>query len=474
MSQEREAEDNEALPESRRKFETVFEHANDAIFIVDVENDSIADCNPAAEELVEYSREELLTMPASDLHPHNLDLFMDFADTVIDQGEGRTDDITCYCKSGDIIPAEMSASVIELDGRPHIVNHIRETTDREERDWFEALLEHSSDLITVVKHDGSIRYQSASVDNVLGYSPAELRDETYFEFLHPDDETEIRQVLETLVDQSGGAVMRREYRFRRADGTWAWLEAIASHRPETTISGYVINARDITARKESQQQAMVLNRVLRHNLRNDLNVIQGRAEILADVDQEEVVENAETIASNAGNLLDLTSYTQDLSDMIGSHHVTQHRLDLARLIEQEVTTIRERYPRATIEVAASADYTVRAAPNLELAVTHVLTNAIEHNDIDTTRVEITVRSSTDREGYIDLVIADNGPGIPEEERAVLLEGNEEPLRHGSGIGLWLVNWIISRSGGYLTFDENDPRGSQVTMAVPAAESEPNR
>jgi PAS domain S-box-containing protein len=237
---------NQVVSPSKRKFETVFKHANDAIFIVDVENDDIVDANPAAEELVEYSSEELESMPASDLHPHNLSKFMDFAETVFEQGEGWTDEITCYCKSGDIIPAEMSASVIELDGRPHLVNHIRETSDSEQRDWFEVLLEHSSDLITVVKPDGKIRYQSDSVDNILGYSPDDLQNEVYFQYVHPDDKTEIQTALDTMSEGSGGAVQREEYRFRRAGGTWAWLEGIVSYRPDTAISGYLINARDIT------------------------------------------------------------------------------------------------------------------------------------------------------------------------------------------------------------------------------------
>jgi PAS domain S-box-containing protein len=449
---------------SRKKFETIFEHANDAIFIVDIENDDIVDCNPAAEELVEYSREELQSMPASDLHPHNLQEFMDFADTVFEQGEGWTDDITCYCKSGDIIPAEMSASVIELDGRPHLVNHIRETSDSEERDWFEALLEHSSDLITVVKPDGSIRYQSDSVDNILGYSPNELQDEVYFEYLHPDDKPDLQTALDTMADQSGGVVQREEYRFRRARGTWAWLEGIVSYRPDTTISGYLINARDITARKESQQQAMVLNRILRHNLRNDLNVIQGYAEALTDPDPAQIAPSAEAIVSKTHDILDVTSYTQD----INTRYVSQEQTNLIQLVEQEIEALDERYPEATFDIELPEQLFVISSPKVGLAVNHVLTNAIEHNDSDSPRVTIRVQSSSSEDGYVVLTIADNGPGIPAQEQEVLLEGKEEPLKHGSGLGLWIVNWIITRSGGYLAFEENEPRGSRVILALPSA------
>jgi PAS domain S-box-containing protein len=393
---------------------------------------------------------------------------MEFADRVLEQGEGWTDDITCYCKSGDIIPAEMSASVIELDGRPHIVNHIRETSDREEREWFETLLEHSGDLITVMKHDGTIRYQSDSVHNILGYSPEELRDETYFEYIHPDDRAEIQDALETMAARSGGVINRLEYRFRRADSSWAWIEGIVSHRPDSSISGFLVNARNITARKESQQQATVLNRILRHNLRNGLTVILGRAKLLAESDSERIESNAETILSSASDLQRLTSYTKDLSDMIGTHDVAQHRHELAALLKEQINELAEIYPEAYFDLNVATEQAVMAAPKLNLAVEHVLTNALEHNDSGSPHVEITTRPAAPESEYIELTVADNGPGIPKQEREVLLEGDEEPLKHGSGLGLWIVNWIVTRSGGYIEFDTNDPRGSRVTLYLPWA------
>jgi PAS domain S-box-containing protein len=363
----------------------------------------------------------------------------------------------------------MSASVIELDGRPHLVNHIRETTDREEREWFETLLEHSGDLITVMKRDGTIRYQSDSVDNILGYSPEELRDRTYFEYIHPDDRAEIRDALETMASQAGGVINRLEYRFRRADGSWAWIEGIVSYRPESSISGFLVNARNVTARKESQQQATVLNRILRHNLRNGLTVILGRAQLLSDADTGEIASNAETIISSAKDLQRLTSYTRDLSDMIGTHEVSQHRHEMATLLDEKTDDLRETYPKAEFDLDVSEEQAVMAAPKLDLAIEHVLTNAVEHNDSESPHVDITARSVTSDGEYVELTVADNGPGIPKQEREVLLEGDEEPLKHGSGLGLWLVNWIVTRSGGYIEFDTNEPRGSRVRLELPSAE-----
>jgi PAS domain S-box-containing protein len=453
----------------RETFETVFEHANDAIFIVDLENDSIVDCNPAAEELVEFSREELLSMPASNLHPHNLEEFMNFAGTVIEEGEGWTDDITCYCKSGDILPAEMSASVVEIDGRPHLINHIRETTGKEERDWFEALIEHSNDLLTVINPDGSIRYQSLSIDHVLGYEPDELRDESLFDFLHPDDQPEVRDLFGELSNAENGLVRRLEYRFRRADGSWAWLETVVSYRPESPITGYVFNARDITARKESQQQAAVLNRMLRHNLRNGLQVISGHAQGIADHSSPDLAEKGDAILSKADELLDQSTYTKDLADILEMSSVTRRSFDLEDLVEEAVERLAAEYPAASFEVDISSDHRVMGAPKLETAINHVLRNAVEHNDSDSKRVVVTSHSVDSESSEIQLAIADNGPGIPDQEKEVLLDGTETPLKHGSGLGLWIVNWIVTRTGGHITFEQNEPRGSRVLLTLPSVE-----
>ena len=68
---------------------------------------------------------------------------------------------------------------------------------------------------------------------------------------------------------------------------------------------------------------------------------------------------------------------------------------------------------------------------------------------------------------MEVRVADDGPGIPAAEVNVLERGYETPLEHGSGLGLWIVNWIVTESGGGISFDENDPRGSVVTLRFEA-------
>ena len=90
-------------------------------------------------------------------------------------------------------------------------------------------------------------------------------------------------------------------------------------------------------------------------------------------------------------------------------------------------------------------------------------NALVHNDKKSPEVSLVVES---HDKMVRIEIVDNGPGIPEREVNVLTREYEiEPLYHGSGLGLWLVNWIVKLSDGTLAFEENESRGSRITIEL---------
>ncbi|OGL14959.1 MAG: hypothetical protein A3F92_01035 [Candidatus Rokubacteria bacterium RIFCSPLOWO2_12_FULL_71_22] len=115
-------------PEGR--FRTIFEHSNDAIFLLDPEGDAILDVNPRACRMLGYSRVELLALRVSDVHPSEMREFAAFARTVLDTGSGWTNELSCLTRGGATLPAEMSASVIEIDGRPCVIAMVRDISER--------------------------------------------------------------------------------------------------------------------------------------------------------------------------------------------------------------------------------------------------------------------------------------------------------------------------------------------------------
>ena len=238
--------------------------------------------------------------------------------------------------------------------------------------------------------------------------------------------------------------------------------------------GEALAARE-TELKEREQRLQVFNRVLRHNLRNDVTVVVNYAEFVAEqADDPEVREAAEKIAARGWDLVELGEKAASIETAMEGENPRPAPVDVAAVVEDVAASVRQEHPDAEVSVEAD-DPSAKAIPALGVAVENVCENAVEHNDSPDPEVTISVeRVEADRgeagRGWVRIAVADDGPGIPDHERAVLTEGEETELEHGSGLGLWLVHWIVERSGGRLSFAENEPRGSVVRMDLePAAD-----
>jgi len=119
---------------------------------------------------------------------------------------------------------------------------------------YRALTQNSSDLVTVMETTGIVRYQSPAIERMLGYSSEELLGKNAFDYVHPDDLQRVEMAFaEGLKDP--GRQPSAEYRFRRKDGVWRWLESVGANlTQEPGAGGYVVNSRDITRRKEAEDR----------------------------------------------------------------------------------------------------------------------------------------------------------------------------------------------------------------------------
>ena len=98
---------------------------------------------------------------------------------------------------------------------------------------------------------------------------------------------------------------------------------------------------------------------------------------------------------------------------------------------------------------------------------NILDNAVEHNDAETPLVEITVSTGeTSASGQTTVSVADNGPGLPDDEQAVLTSEKETQLNHSSGLGLWLTRWIVRNSNGTLAVEQSAWNGTRIVIRLP--------
>lgn len=242
------------------------------------------------------------------------------------------------------------------------------------------------------------------------------------------------------------------------------------------LVGHTVTLNDITEREQRRQRLEVLNRVLRHNLRNDMTVVLGYAQTLEEMLPEAEARMAGTIERKAQGLVDMGEKARKLEQLIESPGEPT-RVDVAALLRAVCDELGESFPAATVTADLPDELTVETVPDVLKAVAeNLVENGIEHNDTDAPNV--TVTATRDGEMLV-LTVTDDGPGIPEYELETIDAGTETPLQHGSGIGLWLVHWGVKSLGGDLAFetgivgdagdagdDGDESRGTAVTVRLP--------
>jgi signal transduction histidine kinase len=210
-----------------------------------------------------------------------------------------------------------------------------------------------------------------------------------------------------------------------------------------------------------EQRLSVLSRVLRHNVRNRLTVVLAQAEhIVETADSEPSREGAERILRAGSKLLSAAEQAHRAETLLRDRP-TKQRVDLV----EQVRAGRERAEAAPgrVDLVVPETAPIVATPIVERAVAELLENALTHVSDPTVEVRVVVDGETTR-----VVIADDGPGLPDHERAALVGEGETPLEHGTGLGLWLVNWIVTASGGRVAVREDRP-GTTVELFFPTAE-----
>ncbi|MFP4217907.1 MAG: ATP-binding protein [Salinarchaeum sp.] len=225
-------------------------------------------------------------------------------------------------------------------------------------------------------------------------------------------------------------------------------------------AGAALVFRDVTQRETREQQLEILTRVLRHNLRNRLDVILGQTERITSEEPRKRIQAA------VEDLRELGAQARDAEEILDAYTEQPTNSDVMAVVTTVVETMDHRYPDSDLRVtgpdtAGVATHTTM----LERALVEVLENAIEHTDRTTPTVEVTVETQTGT-GGVQIHIADEGPGLPDREREILASGEETPLKHGQGIGLWIAKWAIDGIGGTITFEDNEPRGTIVIITVP--------
>lgn len=223
--------------------------------------------------------------------------------------------------------------------------------------------------------------------------------------------------------------------------------------------------RALAERNEEQRETLVLlTRLLRHDIRNDLMAIRGHADCVADHVRSPGDASLEVIQRRSDSILRLLGDTNSLVQTLGDDQEFD-TVDLSVILEEEAERVAKNHPAVTVRTAIPDGLRVVADGLIHQLFSNLLENAVAHNDPEglTIRLEATRRGET-----IDVVVADDGDGIPSEIGQACFEmGRQGPDSEGDGLGLYLVSRLGDVYGGDVVLEE-DAAGTTFRVSLPAA------
>lgn len=374
---------------------------------------------------------------------------------------------------GQTVHIEAAGTAVGLDGDT-VELVCRDRTERHQHEarlrLYETAMDEATVGITITdarQQDNPLVYVNREFERLTGLDSEEMlgRNPRIPQSPRADPETvaEIREAVDN------GESISVELLNQSADGT-EWYNAldISPVHQDGELTHFLGFQRDVTATRSQQNQLAVLDRVLRHNLRNRLNVVLGHAETIKEgTTPEQIPFHASAICKTAQELLALSDKTRRFRSAINADSEAGTATDLVAILTDCLTELNETYPAATIEYDSPETVQIQSGGAIRFALTELLTNAIDHSDQQTPHVSVSVTATA---AETEIRITDTGPGIPAAERQAFEDTTETPTDHAIGIGLWLVRWAVDSAGGELDYEAAEPRGSTVTVRLPSAGS----
>jgi PAS domain S-box-containing protein len=453
-------------------FRRLVELSADAMFVADGETLEVTYANTAAGDILGYDHDALVGTPISALHPADARELLEEVPEVMKSGgvhdhafESRGG-LELLTADGRRVPVAITTEPVVAGEHPYVVATFRDVSDQRERivalERTERRLRNVTnaafDIVFRTDADSAFEAVSGSVEATLGYTETDLLGESFASIIAPVDVEHAWEAFERTRD--GEVVEEVELRIRSTGGRHRILRVNAIPVFEDDeFRGVDGVARDVTARYHRERLLSVLNRVLRHNLRNATTVLDGHASALADLveadagDADAVATHVDEIRDTTADLVGLGEKAARLRSAVENKRTTTE-VDAAAAVRAAVDATGV---DAACEIEGSA--TVAVGGELEMAVRELLVNAVQHAGV---RPRVRVRVA-DR--HVEVRVADDGSGLPAQDRHVLEGESETPLQHGSGLGLWLVNWVTTAAGGDVDV-ETDDDGTTVRLWLP--------
>lgn len=465
----------------KRRFEGIAENSFDVLFRLDADA-TFTYVSSAVERVLGYAPEDLVGEPFVDFLvdetvPEALEAYAALLDATPIEGL----ELSFRGAAGERVLVDVNATPYFEDGAVAGVQGVgRDVTGRREREA-ELRVKNRAvadaaigiTIVDATADDLPLVYVNDAFERITGYDESEVLGWNC-RFLQGEETSDDAVATLRAGIEAEEPVSVELLNYRR-DGTPFWNAVTVTpvyREPEggadgdRTVTHFVGFQADVTGRKRNDRLVGLLNRVLRHNLGNDMNAVLGYADLLQSADAD-VATYARRIEETAASLVALSEHAREL-EKHASRDRDPQRLAVAPLLERVAASARQRFPRSTVAVTVETDRALCAGPEVERALDELVTNALKHDPDDAPVVEL---AAVDAGDEVRVTVADDGPGVGDAEVAAITTGEETALEHGSGLGLWLVNWVVTRYGGSFCLERPPAGGTTAVVSLPGLDAE---
>jgi signal transduction histidine kinase len=274
------------------------------------------------------------------------------------------------------------------------------------------------------------------------------------------------EAMRRIAAAADGDSQTFDWRLKRSDGELVWIKVwldpieIAG---QNLVKGEI---QDITQYKNTERRVQLFHRILRHNLRNKMNIIAGTGDqIVGDSKKDSIKEAGTTVVETATGLMEIAEAVREIESSLSKTDSNTTPRRVRSVITDIVDRLREEHPNATFDVQEANEKWAAVDEKLAYATEQALENAVIHHGGQHPRATVDIDDSPNT-GRVRIRISDENPPIPVTELEALDYNVETTsVEHGSGIGLFVMKWCIEALGGEMKFDR-DETGNVVTFLLP--------
>jgi PAS domain S-box-containing protein len=354
---------------------------------------------------------------------------------------------TMLSTAGRKLPVEATGLAVTFEGESVTQLIVRNLTSKKQREkqlnLFGRAIESSVQGITIAdaqREDEPLVYANAAFEEITGYPIDDVLGRNCRFLQGPNtDENAVRQLRRGVDDAQPVSVDILNYR-KDETAFWNRVDIVPIKGDSGTVTHFLGLQQDISESKQSKQRLSVLNRILRHNLRNKVNIIQAYTERIEN-DRADTADAIERIRGAAADLLDVGERAREFDSVISGHNEEMEQTDLVTLVEQNVTGLRTAVPGADVTVTAPESAVISAHPGLRAALGDLF---VQLGTPAEPSASVTI-SRDDK--TVVLRLTDRGGALSAHDLKIVDHGVETPTEHLQGVRLWLLRWAVEHSRG---------------------------